>query len=305
MKLFYVHLALFIVTLLYAFNFVIAKFVTPAYVLPFGIVILRVWGCTFLFWMLQLFIKREKIRSRKDYLQLFYCAIFGVCANQLLFFKGISLATPINVSIMMTLSPLIVLVVAAIVLGEVLTSRKVLGVLLGATGAFLLIGGFQVTFESESSLGELFILLNATSYAIYLVLVKPLMQKYSSLTVVTWIFTFGCLMVLPAGLGQLMIVDWSSQPAFVYWILTYIVLGATFTVYLLNAWGLRYVNASVVGFYIYLQPVLTSMIAVSMGQDELTWEKVLFSSLIFMGVYLVSVGNEKKKKNTLVVNESK
>lgn len=305
MKLIYVHLALFIVALIYSANYVLAKFVTPHYLLPFGIIILRVWGSALLFWILQLFIKREKIQHRKDYLRFFYCALFGVSANQLLFFKGLSLATPINVAIIMTCSPIIVLIISAIVLREALTTRKASGVIIGAIGAVLLIGGANFQFQSSNSLGELLIVLNATSYSFYLVLVKPLMSRYSSLTVITWVFTFGAIMVFPVGIGELSIVDWQNLPSFVYWILAYIVVGATFVVYLLNAWGLSYVNASVVGFYIYLQPVLTSLIAISLGQDELTGRKIFLSLLIFLGVYLVSVEREKKSAKVLAIDDSK
>ena len=131
--------------------------------------------------------------------------------------------------------------------------------------------------------------MNATTYSIYLVLIKPLMKKYHALTVTKWVFTFGCVGVLPFGWFELVNGHWAEMPLWGYGILLFTIVGGTFFTYLLNAWGLAYVNASLVGFYIYLQPVLTSMIAIFYQQDELTWAKVFYSLLIFAGVYLVSV----------------
>lgn len=284
-----VHLALLLVTFIFSLNYVIAKFLTPQYILPFAVIVLRVWFSTALFWMFHQLTIRERIRERKDYLKLAFCALFGVIANQLLFFKGLTLTTPINMSIIMTTSPILVLVASAIVLKEKITLKKMLGIVFGATGAFLLIGGTGFSFQSETVLGDFLILMNASSYGIYLVLVKPLMRKYHSLTVIKWVFTFGCIGVLPFGFGELMVVDWERLPDFAIAILIFIIVGVTFLNYLLNAWGLAYVHASVVAFYIYLQPVMTSIIAISLGQDQLSWEKVFFSILILIGIVLVSV----------------
>ncbi len=283
-----VHAGLFLVTLIYSTNFVIAKFITPAYILPFGIILMRVFGSAALFTFLHALTVREKVKDPRDYWAFAYCAIFGVVLNQLLFFKGLSITNAINISIIMTSSPILVLIVSSLVLKEKITVLKMLGIALGLTGAILLIGGRGLSFSSETVVGDLLILGNATSYGIYLVMVKPLMRKYESLTVVKWIFLFGCIGVFPFGIGEFMIIDWEALPAYAIWILVFIVVGVTFMAYLINAWGLRYVNASVVAFYIYLQPVLTSMIAISLGQDQLTLSKVIYSCLILLGVYLVS-----------------
>ncbi len=293
-----VHGALFTVACIYSLNYVIAKFVTPEFVKPFGVIVLRVVGASILFTIIHRVSIREKIQNRKDYFLLFICSIFGVILNQLLFFKGLSLTTPIHMSIIMTSSPILILSISALVLKEKITGLKLLGMLLGGLGAFFLIGGLDFSFATETALGDILILLNASSYGVYLILVKPLMRRYHSLTVVKWVFLFGCIGVIPVGLPELLEVQWQEVPEYALWILVYIVVGVTFVAYLFNAWGLQYVNASVVGFYIYLQPFLTSLIAVTMGQEELTWLKVFMGLLILFGVFLVSQPDYRRKPKT-------
>lgn len=284
-----VHAALFTVALLFSINYVIAKWIMPLYLMPFGIIVLRVWGSTLLFSVLHYFWVREKVQNRRDLAYMALCSLLGIVANQLMFFKGLSLSSPINTAILMTLSPIIILAVAVALRKEKLNLAKSLGIVLGALGAYLLIGGGAFSSGQASNWGSFYLLMNATTYSIYLVLVKPLLQKYHALTVTKWVFTFGCVGVLPFGWFELMDAHWSIMPLWGYGVLLFTIVGATFFTYLLNAWGLVYVNASLVGFYIYLQPVLTSLIAILYRQDELTWAKVFYSLLIFAGVYLVSM----------------
>ncbi len=282
-----VHLALFTVSLVYAINYILAKMIMPQYIMPYGIVFLRVLGATALFWFFAGLRTNEKIKSKKDYLQLAYCAIFGVILNQLLFFKGLSITTAINASIILVVSPILVLVVSSLLIKEKITFVKLLGIALGCLGALLLIGGKDFSFESDTFWGDFFIFLNSLSYAIYLVMVKPLMQKYKAITVVKWIFLMGCVGVLPFGFSEFWEVEWEKFPIFAYEILAFIIIGATFLVYLLNVWALQYVSASLVGIYMYLQPVLTTFLAIFLGNEIVSLEKIIYSILIFSGVYLV------------------
>lgn len=291
----WVHLALGTVALLYAINYIVAKEIMPEPILPFGLIVVRAGGATLLFWLFSLFGKWEKI-EKKDFIKLIFCALFGVVINQLLFFKGLSITSPINASIILTTTPILVLVISVILLGEKITSQKLLGILLGITGAFFLIGGTQLNFSNETALGDILVFINAISYGIYLVLVKPLMNKYEALTVIRWVFLIGLFFIVPFGWSEFIQIDWVNLPQYAYAIVIYIVVGVTFLVYLLNAWGLRYVNASVVGFYIYLQPLLTVLVASYLGKDSITLLKVLFSLMIFIGVYLVSSPSIIQKK---------
>jgi drug/metabolite transporter (DMT)-like permease len=286
-----VHGALLLVGLIYGANYSIAKSLMPDFIGPFGFILLRVMGALLFFALAHKFWIKEKIKEKKDYYLLAVSAFFGVATNMLCFFKGLSLTSPINASIIMTVNPVIVLLFSAILLKERVGWIKVLGIALGMTGAILqIIDPFGVSKEVESInwRGDLLILVNAASYAVYLVMVKPLMAKYHAFTVVKWTFTFGLLMVIPFGLGEFVATDWASVDATIFARLLFVVLGTTFLAYLLNAWALRYVNSSVVGVYIYLQPLIATVFAVAWAGYKFNWFMLVYASLIFAGVYLVS-----------------
>lgn len=286
---FIIHAVLFIVGALYAGNYIIAKEVMPEHVGPFGLIVIRVIIASIIFWIIQAIWVKEKVENKKDYLLLFRASAFGVIINQLLFFKGLSLTSPINASLIMTATPILVLITSAIILKERITNVKLMGVLLGFSGAILLIGNSGFSFSGDTFKGDLLVFVNASSYGIYLVLVKPLMAKYHPLTVVKWIFTMAIPFVALIGFSDLQIVEWSKMSWEIYFSIAYIVIGVTVLAYLMNAWSLRYVNASMVGIYIYLQPLLASFLAVILGKDEMTLSKIVFALLIFSGVYLVSI----------------
>lgn len=283
-----VHIALMIVTLLYSANYSIAKFALPEYLKPFGFIILRISLAGCLFWLFSLKDAKEPIKDKKDFGLILLCAFFGVAQNQLLFFKGLSLTSPINASVIMTTSPVIVMITAYLMGREKLTIYKIVGVIISAIGAYLLLTKDGISLTEGNFLGDLFILLNGASYAIYLVLVKPLMLKYRPITVIKWMFLFGGIMALPFGLEQLSEVQWHTFPLSTWLSVIYVIVGATFTVYLLNVWALQFVNASVVGIYIYIQPIFAALIAMTLRGDVLELETVFYSLLIMAGVYLVS-----------------
>jgi len=295
---FKIHSALLLVGLIYGANYSIAKIIMPDYIGPFGIIFLRVFIGTGLYWLAGLIVGSEKIQYSRDYLRFAGLAIVGVAVNQLMFFKGLSMTTPISASAIMTISPISVLIVSYIVLKEKISRNKIIGIGLGSTGAVLLIGidGFSMT--SATFTGNLFIFINAISYSIYLVLVKPLMYRYKAITVIKWVFFFGMFFVLPFGFSEFMLIDWSTLTTDAWLSLAYIIIGTTFIAYLLNTWALQYVSPSVVGYYIYLQPVFATIIAIIFRGDDLTIEEAIYALLIFTGVYLVSF------KKTVVVKQS-
>lgn len=290
---FKIHSALLIVGLIYGANYSIAKVVMPLYIGPFGIIFIRVIIGTLLYWGIDLLAGPEKIKYRRDYLQFAVLAIFGVAINQLMFFKGLSMTAPISASVIMTSSPITVLIVSYFLLKEKITVNKLIGIALGAAGAVLLIGIDGFKLDNDTFVGNLFILINAVSFSIYLVMVKPMMYKYRAITVIKWVFLFGMFMVLPFGLEEFLLVDWSNLPNKAWLSLGYIIIGTTFIAYLLNTWALRFVNPSLVGYYIYLQPVFSTLVAVSFRGDKLTITEAAYSMLIFIGVYLVSAKKSK------------
>ncbi|GAA0891319.1 DMT family transporter [Fulvivirga kasyanovii] len=283
-----IHSVLLFVTLIYGANYTVAKFVMPEYLEPFGFIVFRIILGTLLFWIFSAVTGADKIKSRKDFGLLFLCGLFGVAANQLLFFKGLSLTNPINGSVIMTTSPIMVMIVAYALGKEGITVKKIIGVLIGALGAYLLLTKDGVSLSEGTFLGDLLILLNGSSYAVYLVLVKPLMAKYKAITVIKWVFLFGGIIAFPFGISELSAVDWASIPVSIWFCIAYVILAATFLVYLLNVWSLKFVNSSLVGSYIYLQPVFATLVAVAFRDDQLDVFTVLYSMVIMLGVYLVS-----------------
>ncbi len=292
------HIALFLVALIYGANYTISKVVLDeGYIQPLGFVLLRVITGLILFNLVHYFFIKEKV-ERKDIGKLFLCAIFGVAINQMFFFLGLKQTTPINASLIMTTCPIIVLIISSIILKESITPRKVLGILIGASGAIMLIlYGEQLSFNKDQAWGDLLIFINATSYGLYLVMVKSLMKKYNPFTVIKWVFSFGVLFVFPFGVSSLSAVEWNAFSINIWLAIAYVLIFTTFFAYLLNAFALKIVEASTVSIYIYLQPLLATLIAVFFASDQLVLIKIISGLMIFTGVYLVSGPKVNFKQN--------
>lgn len=288
------HAALLTVALIYGANYLIAKGLMPALIGPSGFIVLRATGAAALFWVVYAF-RFERIR-RDDLLRLALCGLFGVASNQLMFFNGLSLTSPVNASIIMTSNPILVLVVSSVLLKTAITARKLLGIGLGAAGALILLYLSAGSFSTHISWqGDLLILGNAVSYGVYLVLVKPLMMKYRPTTVIAWVFLFGALYALPFGWQQVQAIDLTLFSSANCASVAFVVIGTTFFAYLLNSFALTKVMPTVVSMYIYLQPLFAGLFAYVYarygGEDftgDLTVGRLLCAALIFTGVYLVS-----------------
>jgi drug/metabolite transporter (DMT)-like permease len=282
------HLFLLGANLIYGANYTIAKIALNGWVPPFAFIVIRVIAALILFAIFHRIFVRETVQ-RKDWPLLILCGIFGVAINQLCFFKGLSMTSEIHASLIMITTPLLVLLVSALRGQERITQRKALGIALGAAGlAWLVLQGAGPSSRTASISGDLLVLVNATSYGIYLALVKPLMQRYHPITVVKWVFFFGMFAVVPVGAGQLHLIDWAHLPASVWGSIVYVLVGTTFLTYLFNTLAMREVNASVVSIYIYTQPLIASLIAVLAGKDTLHWSMLASGLLIGTGVWLVS-----------------
>ncbi len=282
------HLALLAANLIYGANFTIAKHVMPRLIPAYGFIFLRVLGSVVLFWMLWLMDPGPVRIDRKDYGRFVLCGITGITINQMMFFKGLSLTLPIHASLMQLTSPILITLIAAFLIGERLTWIKGLGLLLGITGAVLLVTmGKDVGGGPSTRLGDTLIFINALSYATYLVLVKPLMQKYPPLTVIRWVFTFGLPIVSVFCWKDFTLIRWHAfQPG--DWLATaFVVVCTTFLAYFFNAYALGNLRASTVGAYIYLQPLFAALIAISFYGERLSTLKLLAAGAIFGGVYLV------------------
>ncbi|MCB9196932.1 MAG: DMT family transporter [Flavobacteriales bacterium] len=287
------HLALLAVNVIYALSYGFSKDIMPSIIPPFAFILIRVIGATLLFWLLVPFTKFEKIQ-KSDIGLFLLCGLFGVAANQLMFFEGLANTAIINSSVIMVATPLIVLLLSKLLLGEKLLLQKVLGVALGMAGALLLILTKSGNIEGISAYGDMMILLNASSYGVYLVIVKPLMKKYNPLTVIRWAFTFGLIMVLPFGISQWNGINWDFDFN-VIWRIVFIVVATTFFTYLLTVYSLGKVSPTIVSAYIYIQPVLAALIAISLGKENLNANVILYGLMIFSGVFLVSVPIKRTK----------
>ncbi len=298
------HFALFMVNALYGANHVLAKGVMPDYLSPNVFIFMRAAGAAFLFWMVKFLFVKERVQ-KKDVLRLAVCGLFGVAVNQLFFFHGLSLTSAINSGIIMTINPILVVILSFFILNEAVSWKRVVGIILGATGAILLTLTAG-TGSGDSSLGDLFIFINASSYALYLVLVKPLMKKYAPLTVITYVFSFGLTYVtlFPPTIKELSVTNFSIIPLDIVYVILFVIVGVTFLTYLLTVYGLKYVSPSVSSAYIYLQPVLVMFFAVlfnALGMAEdytntITLEKIGYMLLIFLGVYITSSTSFRRKR---------
>ncbi|MFT2009568.1 DMT family transporter [Pontibacter sp. 13R65] len=293
-----VHAALFLVALIYGSNYSIAKEVMPDYVGPFGLIIIRVVSAAIFFGLLSRLVVKERIIGWADNMRSIACGVTGIAINQLCFFGGLNLTAPINAALLMVISPVTVLIFSALLLKERVGSRKISGIVLACLGALLLISSSHSAGVTGNWLGDVLIILNATSFGMYLVLVKPLMAKYNAITVVSRIFLVGAFIVVPFGFNQALSPDYSSFPASIWAAILFMIIGVTIVTYLLNTWALKYANPSLVGIYIYLQPVLAILIAVWFGKDVFTIPKALYALMIFGGVYLVSRNKQLTNKTT-------
>lgn len=290
------HLALLGANIFYGAGFTIAKSVMPRLIQPLGFICIRVGIVTCLFWMSYLIGDRFRTKiDRKDWPLLVAGGLFGVALNQMLFFSGLNLTFPIHAALIMMSTPLLITIISLFMLKDKITPQKGVGLLMGVSGAILLMSaGKELTITGSSTLGDLLVFLNAASYAIYLVLIKPLMQKYRPIIVIRWVFLFGFLFVLPFGGPQFAAIDWSRFVAVDFAAVAFIVICVTFFTYLWNVYALHILSPSVAGAYIYMQPIFAAIISIIFAGEHLTPVKLLATTLIFTGVYLVNFGFNRK-----------
>jgi len=283
-----------IVSIIYGVTFTIAKDVMPLYIDAYGFILLRVGGSVLLFWLVWLFMPKEKI-ALNDFPRIIAAAFFGVAFNMLTFFKGLSLTSPISAAVIMVSTPMIVLTLSALIMKERMQKRMVLGIILGLIGtAFLILYGKSIGSATNAGLGNFLVLVNAISYGFYLIIVKKLMDKYNAFTFVKWIYLFGFIMVLPFGWSQFQAVNWNLVPMDICWKIGFVVVFSTFLTYLLNLLSMKELKPTTVAVFIYLQPLFATIFAISLGKDELSLVKIGSAVLIFVGVYLVT---QKKNKD--------
>jgi drug/metabolite transporter (DMT)-like permease len=284
------HAAVLAANIIFAANYGVIKFISPAFIKPFGLNLVRVIVSSILLWLMFALKPSSPGIQQKHFGRFILCAATGVAINQMLFIKGLTMTTSIHAALLILGTPIFITFLAAWLLKETFGWNKVFGLLLGISGAVLLVLIKESTSHgSNVILGDIIILINALSYAFYLVLVRPLMEAYSPIHVLRWVFTIGTFMILPFGYNQFIAADYSSFTADVWLALSFAVVGATFLAYLFTIYGIQHIGASITGTYIYSQPVFATIIAIIFLGEEFNWEKGVAALLIFGGVYLVNV----------------
>lgn len=242
-----------------------------------------------LFWLLFIINGKKKKIDKKDILRFILCAFSALAANQMLFMKGVSLTYPIHASLLLLITPILITFFAAWVLKEKITTLKLVGLFLGIAGACVLImSGESSSNGSDILLGDCLVIVSTFLYTIYFILVKPLMQKYSTMDVMRWVFTFGFIMILPLGWNEFTRIPWNEFKVDEYLILFMIVIPGTFLAYIFNAYGIKKLSASTAGTYIYSQPVFSVIIATLFLNELLEPYKIIAGIIIFCGVYLAN-----------------
>lgn len=289
------HLALLGANLIYGANYIIAKGIMPNKITPNTFVFIRLACCVILFWCVKFLFVKEKIES-KDLFRLALCGLLGASSNMLFFFHGINLTSPVDASIIMTVTPVIVLIFSFIILKEPITKNKLVGITIAGMGAIFLILYGNKAAGTSSFLGNLFVFLNACCYGLYLVIVKTLKKKYNAITIISWMFLFGLLFVTPFTFNDFNNTNFEAFTTNTYLVIGYVVLFTTFFAYLFNVYALNFVTPSVTSSYIYLQPVISfimvSVYAYILMKDEYAQDinliKILSCIMVIIGVYIVS-----------------
>lgn len=281
----------------------ISKFVMmTGAVSPLLVTDMRIAGAMILFWIASFFQKPEHV-NHKDLARLFGASLLGIVFNQGCFIFGVSLSSPGDASIITTSMPLWAMLLAAIILKEPITGKKVLGIAAGAAGALMLIMGSSGVASSASASsggsnaiwGDLLVLTAQFCYAMYIVVYKDFVNKYSLITIMKWMFTYSFICLVPFSAKSFVAAEWSSLGIAEVLSLIFIVVGATFFSYMLVVIGQKNLRPTVAGMYNYVQPIVACVVAVIWGMDSFNWVKGIAILLIFGGVYLVTASRSRKE----------
>ena len=289
-------LAATVATTIYGLNHTIAKMVMPIYIGSLGLVLLRVLGATIIFWSIGLFFKSKPI-EKKDRFTIIKCGLFGMSINIAAFIAGLDYSTPVNSSILIIISPIFVVILSFFIFRNKINLLKILGIIMGFIGALILI----LNADSNSSvgrnipLGNFLFIVNSISYAYYLIIVKPMAQKYDLITLFKWLFLIGLIFNFPLGINQFTDVNWSSLPVKEAILpMAFVVICTTVMTYFLNGYALSKITSTEVAVFMYLQPIIGIVFAIFTKSDTISLTIIIASILIFIGVYLTSVMKQKK-----------
>ena len=294
------HFACFGAYCIFGFNIVCCKNISNANVLtPMDLLCFRAAGATLLFWLLSLFMPKEKV-PLNDLWKIFIASMLGLFLTQWSFLKAITMTTSIDTSITNTCTPILTMIVAAIVLKEPITFKKVGGILVSLAGVLILVFnsvGLGGGASETKPLGILLVVVNGLTFALYLGIFRPLISKYNVVTFMKWMFLFTMLVALPLNIKSLIHVPLGQLKSSVAWQVAYVVFFATFVAYFLIPIGQKRLRPTLVSMYNYVQPIIATIISIVIGLDHFTWKKGLAMALVFTGVWIVSQSRAAAPQN--------
>ncbi len=285
------HLPCFVAYAIFGFNIIVCKNLTSSGLIsPMALFCIRSICAGVLFWLISLFMKAEKV-ERRDYIKIFAASVLGFFLTQITFLMAIPDITPMDCSIVASLSPIYTMFIAAVVLKEPITLKKAGGVVISFCGILYLImnsvgavGGTSVTTMTGIAL----MIANSLCFSLYLGIFKPVISKYSAVTFMKWIFLFSFALSVPFAGEEIVNIDYLSIPASNLWELAFLVVCATFITYLLIPIGQKHIRPTLVSMYSYVQPIIAIAISIFIGMDVLSWQKILAAIMVFSGVLLVN-----------------
>ena len=290
------HIAMLFTSLIFAVNIPLSKNLMPDWMSPLGLTYSRFAFGAMAFWLVSLFLKSEKV-TRKDIGKLFLGSFLGVGINQAAFITGLQMTSATNASIVITITPILAMIISFFILKEPITFKKAGGVILGLIGvlSIILTSEIAASGREASIIGDLLCVMSSLSYALFLVLTRGISKRYSSVTIMKWMFLFSALMFLPFGYKDMLSAKIFVEGSLVAWSsYMYLLVGATFITYLLIPVAQKQIRPTTIGMYNYLQPLVASYIAIMLGQDTFSWTKLLAALLIFAGVYFVTTSKSRE-----------
>lgn len=290
------HLSAFVAYLIFGLNIIVNKDLSNSGISPLALFTFRSVGAGSLFWIISMFRPSEKV-ERSDFPKILVAAILGFFICQLTFLYAIPRITPMDCSIVTSLSPIYTMFIAAIAIKEPITWKKSLGVVISLAGfIFLILNSISNSsgVTSTQPIGIILMIFNSLSFSLYLGIFKPVITKYSVVTFMKWIFLFTTLMSLPLTAKEIVTFDYLSLNSTYVWELAFVVIYATFITYFLIPVAQKNIRPTLVSMYSYVQPIIAIVISIYVGMDTLTWQKVLAAVTVFGGVLLVNYSRSQR-----------
>ena len=286
------HLAVFVAYTIFGFNIIICKNLSNlSLISPIGLFNFRAIGATLLFWLISFFMPKEKVPF-SDLWKIFIASMLGLFLTQLTFLKAIKITTPLDTSIITSITPIFTMFVAAIALKEPITLKKAGGVAISFAGVIMLIlNSVHISNGSVTEtqpFGIVLMIFNCLFFATYLGVFRPLIAKYNVVTFMKWMFLFSMLVSVPLNLKEMTHLNFSLMPTNYLLELGFLILFSTFIAYFLIPIGQKSLRPTVISLYAYLQPLIATITSIYLGMDKLSWQKIVAATLVFTGVILVN-----------------